>query len=386
MRYRFYHLIFILSFLSCSNDDSKNIEYNEALTVAVDHEIVDIPILDSLINIAGIIELNFPENVKYGSVDELFSTIHGFIVVDKITKSIFVFDEYGNFISRINKNGKGPDEYISMFNVSLDFLNKNELIISVLDTVKQTLFKYNIKGECVDVIKFNDRVEEFFSLESSYYVTYSGNDSGNINQCYLEGYDKNGIIIESFPFKENILLYNARSKNFIYNQKDSILYYHHFYDDRLYKIMNDSLSIEYVFDFGNYSFPGSKVLEMKSVDQYRKFIGQGNFIGKISNVLTNGKILYFNYSKGEDIFHFLFTMNDPQNKLNFDTVKRSKYGVSVTPMAADEKYFYNIINSWSVSDSSKKLLERDFQIQINDGIEKTKTLIVKYNYRINERI
>ncbi|MDR0630433.1 MAG: 6-bladed beta-propeller, partial [Holosporales bacterium] len=67
---------------------------------------------------------------------------------------IFIFDKTGKFVSKLNKQGAGPDEYLQLGHL---FIDDNEEYIELIDIIKRAKLKYtNISFELVEILPLPD--------------------------------------------------------------------------------------------------------------------------------------------------------------------------------------------------------------------------------------
>ena len=76
--------------------------------------------LESIIEKIDYVKLRSTENNPVGEVDALWITPDNIVVADyNLSKSIFIFDRLGRLQATISRLGRGPQEYLSIFDVVL---------------------------------------------------------------------------------------------------------------------------------------------------------------------------------------------------------------------------------------------------------------------------
>jgi len=140
-------LFFILLQISCLHDqDNNQITYIRSDTIAIDIDNIN-HINKDQIESQEWIKLETTNESLIGDVSKIFYTNNLFIVLDnKLTNSVFIFDGKGNFISVINKLGKGPGEYTKIYDIAFDELND---VVHILDLNLEKVLKYDIRGEFI---------------------------------------------------------------------------------------------------------------------------------------------------------------------------------------------------------------------------------------------
>ena len=115
------------------------------------------------------------------------------LVVDRDNQSLLLFGKDGRFIKKIAGQGKGPGEYLRMYDAAVD---KEGRRLFVLDAYAQSVLIYDFDGKCLDSKKFG-----FWAQE----LKYIGDDK----IALYAGYAPNGYVKE-----------NARPTFFVFDLKD----------------------------------------------------------------------------------------------------------------------------------------------------------------------
>lgn len=187
---RYIILVTSLLTLSCSVADN-----NKDVTT------VDIPLckevnemgLSQLADSLSYIFLETNSQSTIGVIDKLIPTKKYLIVIDKDkTKSVFIFDHDGKFISKINKVGRSAEEYLSITDVAVD--EEGERIF-IVDCKFKKILEYNFDGEFI-------KKNIFMPVVSS--IAYTG-DNKIAAYC---GFSKNGKLLKNGEYP-NLLIVDA---------------------------------------------------------------------------------------------------------------------------------------------------------------------------------
>lgn len=125
-----------------------------------------------------------------------------FYIADGSGSSIFVFNNQGKFLFKLNEQGGGPEEYISIADFTID---RADSTLTILDLETRKLSVYTLKD-----LKF---------LKKSPLPVFFRRALSLDNQCYL-GYDeKEGVYLinEKEGTKDMIIDYSESLKNLNYN-------------------------------------------------------------------------------------------------------------------------------------------------------------------------
>lgn len=181
-------LVTSLFILSCSEDNINN--DGNVINIPLSNEVAEM----GLSEVADSLSYTFLETVDsaiIGTIDKLIITKEYFIIVDKEkTKSVFVFNRKGKFVSKIHKVGRSKEEYLSITDVAVD--EKGERIF-IIDCKFKKLLEYNLNG---DFIKRNT----FKPIVSA--IAYAG-DNKIAAYC---GFSKNDKLIKNGEYPNLIIL------------------------------------------------------------------------------------------------------------------------------------------------------------------------------------
>ena len=111
--------------------------------------------------------------------------------------SLLCFDGQGNFINKIGKKGKGPEEYLSLYDFGL---KEDTIELLTRNGNKSSIYKYLPNGAFINKLELGQRATDFeFTPEGNYLINtgYSHNDS-----CRIYILDNKGEVKQSF-FRED---------------------------------------------------------------------------------------------------------------------------------------------------------------------------------------
>lgn len=173
---------------------------------------------------------------------------HLYYILDRNSNEIYTFDEYGNLNFKINRQGRGSEEYIEISDFTI---NKRTGTIDILDLQQRKLIQYNLQnGQFISAYPLRQFIYSILAMNNGQYLGYlplkSGTkdfgltllDSATNPQEKLIKYE--GV----FPsFANNIgNLYRLRDKYGIFSQTENMVYYYE----------NDILNGEYKFNYKGY--------------------------------------------------------------------------------------------------------------------------------------
>lgn len=286
-------LIFSFIILSCKDSPRDKKDNVHIIKIALDFPIEQKSFMDKVSDFR-FIPLETTLQSIINKVDKCVIKDERFYILDKKQQSIFVFTNEGKFITRFNRLGKGPDEYIELTDFEIG--DQGELL--VFDAVNRKLLSYNREFD----ITGNTRVcygDKMLLLNDGTVIIYA--DTPEKKEYAINVFDKNGSIKQTFlqtSDDEGIRPAYSREKNLDYQNGNISLV--RSFDYNVYEIKNNSLDIKYRFDFGKENMPegllkGSyvevfqNVLKDESVQMLDSYIETNDWI----TFEVNGKGIFY---------------------------------------------------------------------------------------------
>ena len=210
--------------------------------------------LDSIIAKIEYVKLQSMENFPVGEIDNLLITPEHIIVADyNLAKSIFIFDRQGMIQTVICRHGRGPQEYLSIFDV---VLTPDQKRIAVLDNYGKKILYFDLAGNFL------------FHKDTPFYPIFFKylDDENMLMVTYGLGADDPGLV--SYPYN-NDLLYCVDTtmqikKSFMPNQfskefgasctpkvkqfNNNQVFASHIYSDTIYQVTPERMIPKYWID------------------------------------------------------------------------------------------------------------------------------------------
>lgn len=195
------------------------------------------------------INLSEGQNATIGNISSVRVTDNRIYVQDNPNKQLLVYDLDGNYLMKIQRQGRGPGEYVSLTQFDV---NETTGEITIMDLPSRKLLVYSDSGEFVRSISFveNDDVpRDFALLENGDYVFYSpdynkGTDHYGIWQVDSLGVEVKRIyeIPEKYRFSAGIFpkyFHHLGNKVYVRGRE---------FDGTLYHIGSDTYTTPYKLD------------------------------------------------------------------------------------------------------------------------------------------
>lgn len=273
-------LYFCLVFLiACNNDNKNSVSYY-----------VDVQKTDS---ITGLFEnwyaipLATNDSALITDIDKIEVNDNFFFILDRLAATIFQFDKKGHFISKIERQGEGPEEYLEIS----DFKWFDDCIY-VLSSVNHTIYKYDMTGSFIKSYKLDDYYHRFDFYSKDTIVLYSAfSNEKKYNFCFYD-FLKEKMVSETSPFdkNENFIIYRCPfSDDFLFSN-----YVYFPYDYSVYKLNNESCDPIFRLKFNTVELPEKEV----SFEEKRKYSIGKNIVQSFNSVKQVDSTLFVSYNCG----------------------------------------------------------------------------------------
>ena len=174
-----------------------------------------------------------------------------YYALDPTQSIIFVFDQTGKFLFKINKKGQGTGEYLYIqdFNIN-PFSGKLELL-----EPSGKVYRYDLLGNYTETkqVAFSGfrAAHQFAAIDSSVYLFYSLFQPKKILYFNL---DEGKLLHEEFEENRNLGMF---STNNLYHYQDNWYIFRPVHPV-VYKAGKEQLEVFFQFDFGKYTREGKK--------------------------------------------------------------------------------------------------------------------------------
>ena len=318
------------------------------------------------------IELETNKESIIGAISEVIYYDSHYYILDKITSSIFVFNNIGKYVLKINNIGKGNGEFNKLSGFNIDKINQQ---IVVLTDLPQKVIRYSLNGEYNSELKLpflSRHVGVLPNKEYAFYLQYRDN-SLELKQCYnLITINAKGKMINGFfPYKPESISSNfIKAQNHFYYFNNDL----HFYSDLLdvvYVVDNNSIKPKYNIDFGDIKINPDILDENKQFQ--RDYFKASDEYCILRAVFETKQILYFSYAfKGIVYSGYSSKLNSKTIVYNMIDYKKNLLGNVV---GSTDEFLIGEVNQ-TIMDSK----HRQFNIDPN-LVNKSIHQIIK-NYKI----
>ncbi|MFA5817447.1 MAG: 6-bladed beta-propeller [Bacteroidales bacterium] len=249
--------------------------------------------------------------------------------------TIFCFDIHGKFIYKIQRSGKGPGEYIGVYDMYID--ERKEQIV-LYDASQAKIIRYSINGEFVEEIQHILLPMAIAAYDSDSYWFYT---MGSVKLAGITplhnllnvGKDGKTVLSSHFPFNPNLdnLLHRA------FNNDNGYLTFCYSYCDTIYRIKNSEIHPFVFIDFNKSNLIKQLSRYSPAQKNERDQIINNKDFADINDVLVSDQYLFASYASSsfmskvlysfstQKLFHIRNLVNDiDEVPFNFFPKKLSK--------------------------------------------------------------
>lgn len=233
------------------------------------------------------IPLETTENNLIGKIDKIMidSISHKIYVMERERSSIYIFNKDGKFINSIEKQGRAPEEYLSLD----DFVTYKSNIYCLSRFKKISV--YSETGEFLRSYKLDDWYNNFTILNDSLMFLFSEN-SNNTNYNFILFDYKNDTYPQKFDaFKKNQSYLFRKSP---FNPTKNGLFVTKEFDHTVYNLTKTSINPVYSFGFNTSDKIPANYLDMDT-ENLSKSLKDKSVVRRINHITQSGNKLWLVY-------------------------------------------------------------------------------------------
>lgn len=340
-------------------DTIKTIQLNLSNDVFLASTIFD---LDSLVYL--------DPTVVIGEIDKIIYFEENFYILDQFkAETVYCFSKNGKLLSTISNKGRGPREYLGLYDMTIDEWNRELLLY---DGTKVLFYDLNgnfkrqrridLFGKNVSVIDSSGTLV-FNQGNTLYNNDLSFNiiavDNNNVIQAKLRSFNETDSRIDLRPW-------------FYLSQYNKKTYYIEAYNDTIYQINNKTVFPKYIMDYGKFSTPIERREKIELGKEIRNSEEMNNMITVIQNDST---IFVLNSNKNS----FIYTFYDIKSGLSrsVKTIGNDLIFPSITAMfpkgSFEDKHFIVPIDPYSLHANYRSIVKNSSKIELDKFLQDTKT-------------
>lgn len=258
--------------------------------------------VDEAFEFVDLIAFSTPDSIKLVSVSKLEIYNSNYVIFDKSSTKVYMFDKNGDFVRGFGQMGEGPEEYQSL----RDFAISNGSIY-LMSNSDRSLVAYDLEtGEFQEKININLFGDQIEAVSDDEFLVYT-NHNTSIDTMNIFRLNRKGAILQSyFGYNEQLENMIITISGFLAKSSDQV-YFSKPYDELIYVYDNESKDFRIKYETGLLS---KYILENK---------------GDFSKVASPEVMM--DRSRGESFNGFMFLENDNYMVFNFVKSPRILNGI-----------------------------------------------------------
>jgi len=188
-------LMITLLLYSCKNEISDK-------TIKVDIDAIDNVSIHEFFDKIEIIKLENNPDALISYFKKIISFDEKYYILDLKFPVIYIFDNKGKYLNKINNKGQGPNEYLHISDFEIDTISKK---LTILDPTNSTLHEYDLNGNFkkrISLPRLSRCYSEFRYINPDLILFWTYDYE---NRAKFYSVSKNKILNETFPENENVL-------------------------------------------------------------------------------------------------------------------------------------------------------------------------------------
>lgn len=366
------NIIFILVLYLLSNSCKDSTTVNEdvyTITASIEQE-EDISLFD-FVSKVRLIPLETTDSSLVAHVTKIITSKDKIFIYDRIQNQVFIFNREGQFFSKINQKGRGPEEYISISDLAINPFNG---CLEILDPWGK-LFAFDLNGKYLHSFRLPKDLhayDEFIPLSRDSIAFYSLSESSTLN-IYSRTASK--IIYSGFESSKKLSINSPLSS--FYRFRDTVYFSRYLYDD-IFAITPTAITPVY-----QWFFPGQKYDPDKVIPEYDRnsddyFTVQELLPYTHVNNLETDLYRYtcLSIRSGKKYVNVLHNKKTGQNMV----FHKTKEGVIFTPYILNDSIALGPIEPWRTKEeylNDQVLDDKNMQI-LNRLTEDTNPVLIEY--------
>lgn len=340
-------LSLLLGMASCRNENGKS-EVSDIVRINLDWDAVVerfdyAPLVEDT---ALVIPLETTDDCLIGEITKLIYQDGRIYIGDAMSKSVFVFDESGKFLSKVRAVGNGPGEYVNI----TSFVVKERNIL-VYDHMMRRLLEYTADGKHLSTKNVSQIWgNELLLLGKKLFLMNAASSSRmgfyHLFSIYEEGEEPFTAYLPFGDFGEQ----GWSVDNYVapLDEQEALIYYFPF--DTLHTVRADgTASPSYVVDFGKKRLP-QRYMEMDG-EQAMKTAHRDNYVMGLEYVQQSDRYIFLQFADAKESYDALYDKQTGETILAklFSNSLLGNVGLSGNNFVVQDNHiiFYRPILSWN---------------------------------------
>jgi hypothetical protein len=244
-----------------------------------------------------------------GRINRLYLFNRRIYILDRESKSIVVFGEQGKFLFRINRNGRGPGEYVGLMDFAIDGNNKR--LILEADRPSKLLY-FDLDG---NFLNENETANYFRNISIKDNQLIRINMDAEIGYHYLTTNGKDATFQKYRPIGQRGVLFQNMGTVFPYSLNSKTLNLTMPYSNIVYQATSNGIIPKYGIDFKDNQVPNDFFDGKLTGTEMIKASFQNHYGFALSNFREGSRFITFSYA--DNIMVIYDKKNKTSETVNF---------------------------------------------------------------------
>ncbi|MFA5850132.1 MAG: 6-bladed beta-propeller [Bacteroidales bacterium] len=236
---------------SCAKTDNNSINLDQMDKVSV----------RDLVDSISVVQLETKEESLIGGIQRIISHKNRFYIVDYTQQAVLCFNANGEYLFKINKRGRGPEEYNYLGEFNIDPYNDQLMILVPWGNI----LYYDLDGNFISKVKLPSEVQaynEVYALNRDKLLFISW------NEYQASYYSKvSGKILKRFLHVTNDKQYIFNPLHKTYYYSDSLFFNNVGINNDVLNLTDEIQSIAYSWNFGKNNNTTEQINEAQQYEQ-----------------------------------------------------------------------------------------------------------------------
>ena len=362
-------LVLCLFIGSCKDSLTVNEEV-DTITASIEQE-DEISLFD-FVSQVRLIPLETTDSSLVAHITKIITSKDKIFIYDRIQNQIFIFNREGQFISKINRKGRGPEEYMSISDLAINPFNG---CLEILDPWGK-LLAFDLNGKYLHSFRLPKDLhayDEFIPLSRDSIAFYSLSEPSTLN-IYSRTTSK--IVYSGFKSSKKLSINSPLSS--FYRFRDTVYFSRYLYDD-VFAITPTNIAPAYRWFFPGHKYDPNEVIPEYDRNNRKDYFAIQELLPytHVNNLETDlYRYTCLSIRSGKTYVNVLHNKKTQRNIV----FHKTKEGVIFTPYVLNDSIALGPIEPWRKKEEylNEQVLDDENNQILNQLTEDSNPILIEY--------